>query len=684
MQEHGFEVKISIFHKILLYTTLLIFIAMGISTYLSVRLESKVLKEQLIHNAKHLTEDIGSSVRSAFTSLNWIFVENMLKETVRSGGYDVIYAKVVNTNGEVYLASDRDYYGENLDPSLLLDRETLLENYFFSQQKEYGILSILPVNISNERWHIILGLSFKPVKEAIRDLVVRNLSFSAIIFLLGVIGSFFFSKSISRPIIGLANAANTISALDLDQDVIVQSRDEVGLLAYSFKRMIINLKTARKKLESSEQRYRTLVETGSKAGVGICVVQNEGDQKGLIRYANKGIADMSDYSDEELSSKAIQDILYADSSGEGNKQSIDVLSFGDIGAIDRNWLINKTGKKIPIELNCGSTEFRGKKAIVCYIRDNTEKIKAEEQLKSYSENLEKMVSERTAELKKTLSDLQNTQSQLLQSEKMASIGQLAAGVAHEINNPVGFVKSNLGTMNEYREELTSLLDEYRTLETALQQEDGVSGNGGIQKAIENIRKVKDEIDLGFVLDDYQNVINESIEGMERVAKIVADLKNFAHTDKGELEHADINKGIESTLNIVWNEIKYKAEVIKDLGDIPLVKCYPRRLNQVFTNILVNAAQAIENKGEIRIATRADNGHVEIRISDTGCGIPPEAISKIYDPFFTTKEVGKGTGLGLNVAYNIIEKHQGTIDVETEVGKGTTFIINLQIEPDLVE
>jgi len=682
MHEHEFKVKISIFHKILLYTALLIFIAMGISTYLSVRLESKVLKEQLIHNAKHLTENIGSSVRSAFTSLNWIFVENMLKETVRSGSYDVIYAKVVNTNGEVYLASDRDYYGENLDPSLLLDRETMLENYFFSQQKEYGILSILPVNISNERWHIILGLSFKSVNEAIRDLVVRNLSFSAIIFLLGVIGSFFFSKSISRPIIGLANAANTISALDLDQDVIVQSRDEVGLLAYSFKRMIINLKTARKKLESSEQRYRTLVETGSKAGVGICVVQNEGDQKGLIRYANKGIADMSDYSDEELSSKAIQDIFYADSPGEGNKQSIDVLSFSEIGAIGRNWLINKTGKKIPIELNCGSTEFRGEKAIVCYIKDNTEKLKAEEQLKSYSENLEKMVSERTAELKKTLSDLQNTQSQLLQSEKMASIGQLAAGVAHEINNPVGFVKSNLGTVNEYREDLTNLLDEYRTLETALQQEDGVSKNGAIQKAVENIQKVKDEIDLGFVLDDYQNVINESIEGMERVTKIVADLKNFAHTDKGELEYADINKGIESTLNIVWNELKYKAEVKKDLGDIPLIKCYPRRLNQVFTNILVNAAQAIEKKGEIRIATRADNGHVEIRISDTGCGIPPEALSKIYDPFFTTKDIGKGTGLGLNVAYNIIEKHQGTIDVESEVEKGTTFIINLQKEPDL--
>ncbi len=167
--------------------------------------------------------------------------------------------------------------------------------------------------------------------------------------------------------------------------------------------------------------------------------------------------------------------------------------------------------------------------------------------------------------------------------------------------------------------------------------------------------------------------------MERVTKIVADLKDFAHIDKAELEHADINRGIESTLNIVWNELKYKAEVIKDLGDIPLVKCYPQQLNQVFTNILINAAHAIEKKGEIRISTTADNGHVEIKISDTGSGIPPDVIPKIFDPFFTTKDVGKGTGLGLNVAYNIIEKHKGTIDVESEVEKGTEFRIRIPVE-----
>ena len=317
-------------------------------------------------------------------------------------------------------------------------------------------------------------------------------------------------------------------------------------------------------------------------------------------------------------------------------------------------------------------------------RDITEAKRAGEQLKNYSQGLEKMVNERTAELKKALSNLQNTQSQLLQSEKLASIGQLAAGVAHEINNPVGFVKSNLGTLNEYQQDLTKLLDQYRMLETTLGKEKDMEGDGALQKALENIQKSKDEIDLSFILDDFKNVINESLEGMARVAKIVSDLKDFAHVDKAELEHADINKGIESTLNVVWNELKYKARVIKDLGKIPLVKCYPQRINQVFMNILINAAQAIEDKGEIRITTRADNGHIDIRISDTGKGIPPDVLPKIFDPFFTTKEVGKGTGLGLNMAYNIIQKHKGSIDVESEVGKGTTFIIRLQTDPDLDE
>ncbi len=356
-----------------------------------------------------------------------------------------------------------------------------------------------------------------------------------------------------------------------------------------------------------------------------------------------------------------------------------VLSFSAFGGLVLVWRINNGSLVLQARLDEASKREQE-------IEDKNRQLKeeilrrrrAEEKLKDYSVNLEKMVEDRTGELTKALEDLQNTQSQLLQSEKMASIGQLAAGVAHEINNPVGFVKSNLGTMNEYREDLVGLFEQYQLLETALKEQK----DGPVREALQDIEKVKEEIDLDFILDDYQKVIAESIEGTARVAKIVSDLKDFAHLDKAELEETDINKGIESTLNIVRNELKYKTEVIKDLGDIPLVKCYPQRLNQVFMNIFVNAAHAIEDKGTIRISTGANNGHVEIRISDTGSGISPEILPKIFDPFFTTKEVGKGTGLGLNMVYNIIQDHKGTIDVESEVGTGTTFIMRLQINPDI--
>jgi len=268
--------------------------------------------------------------------------------------------------------------------------------------------------------------------------------------------------------------------------------------------------------------------------------------------------------------------------------------------------------------------------------------------------------------------------QLLQSEKMASIGQLAAGVAHEINNPIGFVSSNLKTLSDYQRDIRRLIGEYRKLLTILRENMSINSYPAISNQIESIKSIEEEIDIDFILDDIPDLIRESREGTDRIKKIVLDLKGFAHPGYDKLKSADINENLNSTLNVVWNELKYKAKVIKDYGTLPKIKCYPQQLNQVFMNILVNAAQAIEKEGEIRLVTRAKNGYIEIKISDTGVGIPKENLSKIFDPFFTTKEVGKGTGLGLNVAYNIIQKHKGTTEVESEVGKGTTFTIRLPI------
>jgi two-component system NtrC family sensor kinase len=207
--------------------------------------------------------------------------------------------------------------------------------------------------------------------------------------------------------------------------------------------------------------------------------------------------------------------------------------------------------------------------------------------------------------------------------------------------------------------------------------DRVLENGGLEQ-MEELKKVKKFKKIDFILEDVASVIDESIEGTDRVKTIVQDLKDFSHQDKGKLIECDLNNSLKSTLNIVWNELKYKAEVTQDFGNIPLVRCYPQQLNQVWMNLLVNAAHAITGKGQIVVRSYQEEETVLVEISDTGCGIPAENLKKIFEPFFTTKEVGKGTGLGLSLSYRIVERHGGTIEVKSQVGKGTSFMVRLPL------
>ena len=273
-----------------------------------------------------------------------------------------------------------------------------------------------------------------------------------------------------------------------------------------------------------------------------------------------------------------------------------------------------------------------------------------------------------------------SQIQLLQAEKMASIGKLAAGVAHEINNPTAFVSSNLNTLSEYVNDMIAGCNMSRGIMRELQElGPGKPVPGAVMDRLRQIKEFEAKLKMDDIYEDAAALIAESREGTGRIARIVQDLKNFAHPGEEKETSFNVNENIESTLNIVWNELKYKASVRKDYGDIPRILGYPQQLNQVFMNLLVNAAQAIKDRGEIRISTKSEGGYIEIRISDTGVGIPPENLPKLFDPFFTTKEVGKGTGLGLHVAYSIIEKHNGSIDVESTVGAGTTFIVRIPIQ-----
>lgn len=266
--------------------------------------------------------------------------------------------------------------------------------------------------------------------------------------------------------------------------------------------------------------------------------------------------------------------------------------------------------------------------------------------------------------------LEGAHLQLLQSEKMASIGQLAAGVAHEINNPVGFIHSNMGSLEKYLRDFATLLDAYERAEDAMDEATRSS-----------LRQLRQDLDIAFLREDVFALLAETLDGVNRVKKIVQDLKDFSRAGANdEWQWADLYRCLDSTLNIVWNELKYKARVTKEYTPLPRVYCLPSQLNQVFMNLLVNAGHAIETQGTITIRTGQEGDLVWVEIEDSGHGIPPDNLQRIFDPFFTTKPVGKGTGLGLFVSYNIVQKHRGKIEVRSEVGKGTTFRVWLPIDP----
>lgn len=313
--------------------------------------------------------------------------------------------------------------------------------------------------------------------------------------------------------------------------------------------------------------------------------------------------------------------------------------------------MTRQGHEIPVELSLSATTLRGELHAVGLLRDITERKAAEAAL-----------SQRYDELKALNTRLEEAQNQLLQSEKMASIGQLAAGVAHEINNPVGFVNSNLGTLRTYALQLLALIQAYEQAEPALLD----------ATQLAHIRALKERLDLDFVRTDLPALLDESEDGLKRVKKIVQDLKDFSHVNESEWLEADINAGLDATLNVVWNELKYKATVTKNYGALPPVVCLASQLNQVFMNVLLNAVQAIETHGAITISTAQEDDWVRIDISDTGKGMPEEVKKRMFEPFFTTKPVGQGTGLGLSLSFGIIKKHQGRVAVDSAPGEGTTL------------
>jgi two-component system NtrC family sensor kinase len=359
------------------------------------------------------------------------------------------------------------------------------------------------------------------------------------------------------------------------------------------------------------------------------------------------------------------DEFLPDSSDRANMlETPDTDSLGHSGE-----MLHKDGHHIPVLHSVNHIEGSDAGVILFGFQDITARKQAEDKLKESNEKL-----------RSTLNELQEHKNRIVQSEKMASIGQLAAGVAHEINNPIGFVTSNLGTLNEYTETMKNLLalhDERAAL--PLDQEDRR------KELADQIKEMREEEDLEFILDDLENVMKETMEGLVRVSEIVQNLKSFAREDSSGHSRHDVNAGIEAVLKVVWNELKYRCQVEMDLGEIPPVLGHGGKINQVVMNMMVNGSHAMPQEGGLlKVSTEQVGEDVVITVSDNGCGMDEETMSRIFDPFFTTKDVGSGTGLGLSISHGIVEDHKGRIEVESEVGVGTTFRIILPIgkEPEV--
>ena len=389
------------------------------------------------------------------------------------------------------------------------------------------------------------------------------------------------------------------------------------------------------------------------------------DPEGGIEYVNPKFCEITGYSQEESIGQNPRLLKSGDMSDDEYRKLWETITSG------KEWRGEFHNKRKDGELYweyASISPIRNAHGdITHYVavkEDITQRKRLEESLQTEKDELE----DAQVKLQRAYTELQDEQEKILQQEKMATIGQLAAGVAHEINNPIGFIGSNLTTLTKYLQRVQQFMEFQNGLLKAENQ----------TEIIDQAKRKRQELKIDFILDDSKALLEESHEGIERVKKIVQDLKSFSRVDQSECKLSNINDCVESTINIVWNEIKYKANLTRDYGDIPLLKCYPQQLNQVFMNLLVNAAQAIDKDGEILARTSLEGDTVVISISDSGKGIPEDVLQKVFEPFFTTKPVGVGTGLGLSISYDIVKKHGGEMTVESRPGEGTCFTIRLPL------
>lgn len=550
--------------------------------------------------------------------------------------------------------------------------ETFAENF--------GEDFLLTEELSSQGKKEIIGkveilLSIETLTKDINNLK-RKLLFGLLITVLGalIIIVFLINVLLGKPIQSLIKGTQTIATGNLDHEVNLETSDEMGELANSFNAMIKDLKN----ITVSKGYVESIIE-------GMLDVLMILDAGGNVVSANNASEKLLGYEKIELIGRNFK--TFINNSNDAILTPDDIFNEivnkkdGDEGLLNFECeVLSKHNSKLTTLLSASYLkDSEGNVTdIIVILKDITDRKIIESQLIYANTELEEKRERLTIMLEEAQEmhkELKETQEQLLQTEKLAAIGQLAAGVAHEINNPLGYIISNFDIFKQYGFVYAKFIESYKKLIFALNKDDFEMTKG----VADDAQQMMDDLNLEFISQDLSNLLKDSKDGLEHIKKIVSDLQTFSRTSIEEMGMENVEDLLENALSLMSNEVAYKAELIKDFQGVPSVLCNPSRLSQVFFNIIINALQSMEEKGKIKISTSVDSNYVYVTVSDTGSGISKENQQKIFNPFFTTKPVGKGTGLGLSISYDIIKQHQGDIQVESELGKGTKVIVSIPLK-----
>ena len=697
-QDHKkkFKVKISIFHKIIFHVTWLLFITVGINTYIAVRTETNVLATGLIRLGKNIARDIGFGAESAFGSLNWIYVEKMLVQSVMGQQGEIIYVRIVKPNGEIYMADDRSRYGDMVEPGLLVDKEAFFANHICPQTKKRGILIVRPIGIGNETWYVMVKLSAEPIKASIRGLIIRNVLSGILVFSFGVAISFLLAKSISKPIINLTKATEKITSQRYPAyQVTVKSNDEVGILAGAFNDMATKLRESYEHLEKKIQtRTAELITANQQLSREIterkraeeALRTNEAQLSNAMKIAHLGYWEYDVADDQFTFNDHFYDIFHTTAKQVGDytmksARYAELFVHPDdrqLVAIETKNAIETTDPQYNRQLEHRIVYANGEIGYIS-VRFFVVKDKQGRIIKTFGANQD-ITDRKMAEI-----ELKNTHEKLLETSRRAGMAEVAADVLHNVGNVLNSINVSTTLVTEKvanselanLEKLASLINDHiEDLGTFLTEH---PQGKHIPVYLTEVSKC-----LSDEQADIVSRLRVLTENVEHVKDIISTQQSYAKVSGVEVR-ASLAKLVEDAIQINSAGLqRHGSQLIRELDELPDVEIDKQKVLQILVNLISNAKYAMSNDGKeeklltIRLYKHGED-RFRIEVADNGVGIPEENLTRIFSHGFTTKQ--QGHGFGLHSSALAAKEMGGALTVHSDgVGHGATFTLELPLRP----